>query len=70
MITAREERSDLRINREMPEHRIVDPNLGFNPSPENNFSYKGNVTSDGGTYDIYIASSIFEGLDPQDQFSQ
>jgi len=52
------------------EYRIVESYLSFNPSSDDGFTYKGNVTSDGGKYDIYLCDPPNEGMYPEDAFSQ
>lgn len=50
------------------EYHIVESYSTFNPSIDGFFTYKGNVTSDGGTYDIYLVDPPNEGMFPQDAF--
>jgi len=46
------------------EYYILESSSAFDPSSDSTYAYKGNVTSDGGTYDIYLHDPPNEGMDP------
>jgi len=52
------------------EYYIVESYGNFNPSSDDSYAYKGNVTSDGGTYDIYLHIPPNEGMIPGPELKQ
>ena len=50
------------------EYRIVESYSAFDPSTDVTFEYKGNLTSDGGIYNMYFISLPDEGFFPNETF--